>query len=228
MVDAFASVLSGITGVFGKGFFWLLIIVTMVGLAVFILWIQKRKRLRFTTFEIIDLGNDKIDMFKTKAGWFGRRSVLFGLWDVGNEKILKTKQGKVIEQFSTEDFNRIGTKPAIICMRKADDPRVLIPIQRFKLTERSKLLIGSVAAADYRDAAVNIVKEATKETQSTMDRILPFIALGAIIVFFVIAVIFASQTFNRAIDKASDLVLEAGKIVANAASNANTLPSKAP
>lgn len=214
------------------GFFWVFVVIVMLFCAWVFLFFRKRKRLRYPVGEFIDIGNHKVALFIDAhgAGWFGKKTIVFGLIDVGKEKVLKHKDGRIIDQASTEDLHDINGKRGFLVMRKHDDPKVLVPMNRFLLSEQSRKLLGAIASADFRDTANNIVDLAKEETAGKWDKLLPYLALGAIVVFFVIAVIFASQTFNKSIETAKDLLLQAGDKILDASTqvHSNTIPSGAP
>lgn len=215
-------------GFVGTGLFWFSLILGMGFLIWISLWIRKQRKLKYNLMEVIDIGNDKIAIRKGKAGWFGKRTILFGLLDVGTEKVLMHKDKRIIEQVSTEDLHDIGGSRGFIVMRKSDDPKILVPLTKFRLTERSRALIGAIAPADFRDASDNIISMAKSETLGTWDRILPYLALGAIVLFFIIAVIFASQTFNKSIDTAKDLLLKAGDKLLEASASGHAVAGGSP
>ena len=87
--------------------------------------------------------------------------------------------------------------------RKDNDPKILVPISKVKW-ENEKALF-EIAPADFRDASVNIVDTATKETQTWADKYLPYIMLGGMVIFFIVGFILASQFFNRAMDKSIEI-----------------------
>lgn len=211
MVDfGIGGISSGILGLFGSAFFWVLIFIVLFVVALIVFYVMKRKQLKYFVYEIFEVGNNKVSMIKTKAGWFGKNKMLFGLIDYGAEKQMKTAEGKIISQASTEDLHEIAGKKVFLCMRKSDDPKILVPIRHFRLTDKSQEILSSIAPSQHRDTAVDIIKEATKETTSTWATILPYLALGTIVIFFIIGVVFASQTFNHAIDKATEISAQCG------------------
>lgn len=215
------SLTVSVTKWLGTGVFWVVIIIIMLTGMYLFLFIRKRSKLRYPIIECIDIGNNKGAFFlKPKgAGWFGKRTILFGLLDIGNEKVLKHKDGRIIDQVSTEDLHDINGKRGFIVMRKHDDPKVLVPLNRFLLTPKSRVLLSAIAPADFRDTANNINEMAKEETAGKWEKIMPYVALGLIVLFFIIAVIFASQTFNKSIDTAKDLMLQAGDKLASTSSS---------
>ncbi len=103
----------------------LLVIVVFGSLA-----IRKRRKLIFKAIELTDLGAGKIGFKEYKAGWFKSKTIFFGLYDYGGEDILKLKDGRRIQNASSEDFHEIKGKRGLLIARKSDDPAILVPINR--------------------------------------------------------------------------------------------------
>jgi len=81
-----------------------------------------------------------------KAGYFGKKSYLKGLWWSG-EEVLKTSCNDTVAYFSTEDFQEVNGERGIICYRDPIRRNILFPIS--KLQMENKELIAAVAPADY-------------------------------------------------------------------------------
>jgi hypothetical protein len=191
-----------------SGLFWVVMTLLFTVGTVAILWWKKQTQLKYNCFEIIEFGNGKIGINKLKAGVFKKTSKFFGLWEQGNESFFKTNDGRRILDARTEDLFDIMGKKGFICYRKADDPKILVPISRVNF--KGKDMVMEIAPADYRDASSSIIEEAVKETNNFIEKYLPYIMLAGIVIFFVISMILASQFFNRTVDKASELLLQAG------------------
>lgn len=192
-----------------SGIFWVFMALLLTIGTFGILWWKKQTKLKYNCLELIEFGNGKMGINKLKAGVFKKTSSLFGLWESGNEVFFKTNDGRRILDARTEDLFDIYGKKGFICYRKADDPKILVPISKAEF--KNKNLVLEIAPADYRDASSSIIEEAVKETNGFMEKYLPYIMLAGIVIFFVISMILASQFFNRTVDKASALLLEAGK-----------------
>ena len=196
-----------VTGVMGSwlssGLFWLVMTI-LATIGVFaILLINKRRRLIWNCLEVISYGNGKIGVNKLRAGIFKKKKAIFGLWDYGTENVMKCEDGRIILEGTTDDLMDIMGKKGYVLRRKDDDPKILVPISKVNWEGEKALL--EIAPADFRDASVNIVDTATKETQTWADKYLPYIMLGGMVIFFIVGFILASQFFNRAMDKSLEI-----------------------
>jgi len=216
------------------GMFWVIVTLLLTCSTALILWWRKRTRLKHNVLEIISFGNGKIGVNLTTAGLFLEKSTLGGLWDYGNEFRYKTKDGRTIYGATSSDLHDVFGKKSFIVRRKDDDPKILLPITeidwkfkticncpkcnyKFRVQEDLEFPLFQIAPKEFRDASVDIIKEAHKETQGMLEKYLPYILLGGIVIFFIISMILASQFFSRTVDKSSELLLKAGQQV-----NANT------
>lgn len=208
---------SSLTGVFSgwlsSGLFWLVIGVLLTCGVLVLLYINKRRRLKWVMLEIISYGNGKIGINSLTCGIFKKKTTIFGLWDYGNENVVKCSDGRIVLEATTDDLQDIFGKKGFLVRRKDDDPKILVPINRVSWKGESALL--EIAPADFRDASVNIVDTATKETQTWADKYLPYILLGGMVIFFIVGFILASQFFNRTVDKAGEILI---KVAQNAGS----------
>jgi hypothetical protein len=223
---------SQFTGIFygwlKSGVFWVIVAVVLTCGTILILWWRKRTRLKYNIIEVVSFGNGKIGANMFKAGIFKQKETLMGLWDYGLENRFKLADGRIIWGADTSQLHDIFGKKGFIVRRKDDDPKILVPIdkviwnykavctcpycnRRFKKEDKLDAPLFEVAPGDYRQASVEIIKDAINETQGLLEKYLPYIMLGAIVVFFVISMILASQFFNRTVDKASELLLKAGQ-----------------
>lgn len=201
---AFTDDLTGVMkGWVSSGLFWavmgLLLTCGIFGL----LYVNKTRRLKWNILELISYGNGKVGVNKLKAGIFKKKAYMFGLWDYGHENVVKCNDGRIILEASTTDLMDILGKKGFIVRRKDDDPKILVPINKVKWENEAPLF--AIAPADFRDASVNIIDTATKETQTWADKYLPYIMLGGMVVFFIVGFILASQFFNRAMDKSIEI-----------------------
>lgn len=231
--------LGSITGVFygwmSSGIFWVIIAGVFTFSGLLILWWKKQTRLKYNALELISFGNGKSGFNLHKAGVFRTKQGLMGLWDYGKEFVFKLDDGRIIQNASTDHLQDLLGKKGFIVRRKDDDPKILVPVDKilwkikiqcpkcnYKFIQNSEYPLFQIAPADYRDASTRITDEATKETQGFMEKYLPYIMLGAIVLFFVISMILATQFFNRTVDKA-------GEIMQGQCSNQiNTNPATAP
>lgn len=204
-----------------SGFFWMILtIVFTLGIG-FLLWINKRRKLKYNVDELISFGNGKVGINSMRAGIFKKKTAVFGLWDYGNESVYKTNDGRTIFEATSDDLHDIRGKKGFIVRRKDDDARILVPISN--ISWRNEKAIFEIAPADFRDASVNIVNDATKETQGWAEKYLPYIMLAGIVIFFIISMILATQFFNRTVDKAGEILKQAGEN-AGAVASSTTAP----
>ena len=207
MADFGFSQLGGVFGTwFSSGLFWLVIaIILTIGVFV-LLSVNKRRRLKWNVLECLSYGNGKAGINLLTAGIFKKKTTVFGLWDYGNENCVKCADGRLILEATTDDLMDIFGEKGFIVRRKDDDPKILVPISKIRWKNEEALL--EIAPADFRDASVNIVDSATKETQTWADKYLPYIMLGGMVIFFIVGFILASQFFNRTVDKAGEILIK--------------------
>jgi len=201
---AFGGDIGGVMkGWLSSGLFWMVMAILLtVGILV-LLKVQKNRRLKWNVLEFVSYGNGKVGINKLRAGIFKKKSYLFGLWDYGHENTVKCADGRLILEASTEDLQDLMGRKGFMVRRKDDDPKILVPISKVKWENEAPLF--AIAPADFRDASVNIVDTASKETQTWADKYLPYIMLGGMVVFFIVGFILASQFFNRAMDKSIEI-----------------------
>jgi len=198
MVDI-SSIQQMIMTWFKSGIFWILIAIILFVLVFFIYASMHRKsKLKYNCLELVSFGNGKVGINLSKAGVFKTKTFL-GLIDYGFETVTKTKDGRVIEGATTKHLHDIFGKKGFLVLRKKDDPKILVPLSKVNF-ENLELLM-EIAPVDMRNASIRIVKEAEKETEGWIDKYLPYILLGGIIVFFIISMILSIQLINNAVDK---------------------------
>jgi len=186
--------LGGIGGaILGWGWTALLIFLAVgviFGFFIFGLWIARERKFSIPLIEVIGLGQGKIAIQRSKAGWIKKERVLFGLLETGGGTICICKDGKRrIHNVSSEDYHEIDGKRGLIVKRKDDDPDVLVPISRVEVKNLSLML--EIAPADYRDAAIEILNEKKKEAYGWWDENKALvISMGIFLLMFVIMIIF--------------------------------------
>ncbi len=198
---------------------WILVVFFLVFALIGGLWVRKQKKLCYPCVIVRNTGNGKVDLKMCKAGWFKTNSMLGGLWDYGMEEELRTggwrKPVDKIQGGSTVDFHEINGKRGLICRRKDDDPKVLVPLTRLEVENDS--LLATIASADLRDAAVNILKKAEKETRNRTAEIVQWVIMGGVIILALVVIIMSYQFVSRAQADSWARLIEAGKIVTGAA-----------
>lgn len=167
--------------------FWAVVGCLLLISFVIILKIKRWRKFVFPCVEVTGLGQGKVMLTSTKAGWFRSKTRFFGLWDYGGEQQLVTKDGRKIQCASSVDYHDINGKRGIVVKRKDDDPEILVPLTSFKIINPQ--LLGKIAPADYRDAAVNILEKYEKETMTWWQQNSGIIVLAGVIIFSLIALI---------------------------------------
>lgn len=205
--------LSGMTSMliswFVNPLIWLIIIGVIIFVTFGFLKIRQRKKLKYPTLEVVDLGNGKMGFYLIKSGFFGRNKFLGGLWDYG-EEVLKSDDGSTILDFSTEDFQEVNGKRGVVCYRDPIRQKILVPINN--LVVRNKELVAAIAPSSYTDTGIDIIKEAEKETRDWKDKMLQFIAFALVIVFALVSIIVIVQMVKQGQTAASDLIVKAGTV----------------
>jgi len=215
-LDSLLSV--GLTWVFWLGFLLFIFIITFGAM-----WAKKKKKFKFPTLIVNDLGDGKMGLVTTRAGWFKSNKILFGLIDRSGERRLEVKDGRIVQQGSTEDFHELNYKRGLVVCAKSDDPKILIPIKRAKI--QNKELLEQIAPADFRDASEKIMKEAEKETSKDWEKLATFIVLGLLIIGLMITVIMVIQFANNRMDKANEIYNEAIEFKKQSQQTINVEPS---
>jgi hypothetical protein len=158
--------------------------------------------------EVVDLGRGhgaiNCDL---KAGYFGKKLYLKGLWWSG-EEVVRTNLGDIIEDFSTEDFQEVNGQRGIVCFRDPLRRNVLVPINRFEV--KNKELVANIAPSDYTDTAIDIVKDAVAETSDWKDKLIQFAGWALVVVFSLVAIIVIVQMVKNGQDKTAELILNGG------------------
>jgi len=186
-----------------SGLFWMVMAILLTAGVLILLKVNKGRKLRWNALELLSYGNGKVGINKLRCGLFKKKSSIFGLWDYGHENVIKTDDGRIVLEGTTDDLMDVMGKKGFLLRRKDDDPKILVPISKVKW--ENEKAIFEIAPADFRDASVNIVDTASKETQTWADKYLPYIMLGGMVIFFIVGFILASQFFNRAMDKSIEI-----------------------
>jgi len=168
--------------------FWAIIAFVFVLVAVGFLYIKKQFSYKFPVCEVVGVGDGKVMLEYSKAGWFKKKSLFFGLIQTGGEQEMCVKRGgRKVQQVSSMDYHDINGKRGLIVKRKDDDPEVLVPLSRFEV--KNERLLSEIAPADYRDAAIDILDEKRKETLTWWDENKSTLLLAGVIIFSLISLI---------------------------------------
>ena len=209
-----------------NGIFWIAFLVIILFVLFGVLLIKKNKKFTFPTLILNDLGGGKIGVEKTKAGWFKSGKILFGLLDKTGERRLETKDKRLVQQGSTEDFQEIGHQRGLILMAKSDDPKILVPIKRLKI--ENKELLMAIAPADYRDASSKIIKEAEHETREGWEKIASIVMYGLLGIILLISIILTIQYSKSQMNAANEIYERAVAFHERALGSSSTVPGVAP
>lgn len=189
-------------------FVWFALIFVFVAATFGFLWIRKKRKLIYDCLEVVDYDNGKAGFNLIKAGWFGKKKALRRWLDYGEEQV-ETQDGDLILNFSTEDFQEVNGKRAIVCARDPVNPDILVPLSKINI--RGKAMFADIAPAEYRDAALRIIDEADRETKDMTAQIVQWVLIGGTIIFALIAIILVTQMVKNGQAEASRLITEAGQ-----------------
>lgn len=209
---------------------WFVLIFAFIAATFGFLWIRKRRKLIYDVLEVVLYKGQKAGFNLLKAGWFGKKKALKRWWDYGEEQV-ETRDGEKILNFSTEDFQEINGKRGIVVMRDPVNPDVLVPISSVSVSNGH--LLAEIAPAEYRDAALDIINDADKETKDWTKQLVQWVLLGMLIVASLVSIIVIAQMVKNGQEEASKLILEAGKTCLDNAKEicqtiASTKPGESP
>ena len=217
---------------FGSIFFWFAVaIILVVGFGI-ILMVRKKRTLKFTALELTFLKEGKVVIEWSNAGWFGKKSAFFGFFNYGRQKVMKLADGREIREFSVDDYHELRrkgkAKRCILVTSHPEDKTMVVLLSRSSLDPTTLEAIYEIAPADYRDSAVDSFNESVNELKGTMDRMMPYILLGGIVIFFIIGIIINGQLVSKAVDSATMMLADAGDTLENIAQLVSSRPSTAP
>jgi len=210
-----------LAGWLGSGIFWTLGIL-LIGFLVmfFYIYMSRRSKLKYICLELVPFGNGKVGVNRTKAGLFKRKTWFFGLIDYGAESVYKVADGRIIQNAKTSQLHDIMGKKGFVVTKKHDDPKILVPINKVRIENLEILL--EIAPADYREASTTIIQNSIKETQSNWEKIMPYVAIGIIVMLCIVSIIINQQMTNNTVNKVGNMLIEGCQ------NTANTQPSGAP
>jgi len=118
--------------------FWGIALFLVLLVTVGSLFIRKKRKLIYPAIELTDLGAGKIGFKSHRAGWFKTKTMFFGMFDYGGEDVLRLKDGRQVQDASSEDFHDIDGKRGLLVIRKSDDPAILVPVNKAGTTNNYK------------------------------------------------------------------------------------------
>jgi len=198
-----------ITGAMMSWGFWLIMAVVVFAVIFGSLYMRKKGKFLFPTIIFTDNGNGKVGIRYTRSGWFKSKKILGGLIDVSGERRIEVKDGRIVQQGSSSDFHELNFKAGLLLREKADDPKILIPISRCELTDKSRKMISEIAPADYRDACSKIISDAETESMSKWQAMAQMLVFGLVGMILFICVILTIQYSKNAMTEANAIHKEA-------------------
>ena len=189
--------------------FWLIMAVVLFAVLFGSLYVRKKGKFMFPAIIFTDNGNGKVGVRYSRAGWFKSKKVLAGLIDIGGERRLEVKDGRIVQQGSSSDFHELNFKAGLLLREKSDDPKILVPISRCELTDRSRKMISEIAPADYRDACSKIISDAEKESLSKWETIAQVLVFGFVAMVLFISIILTIQYAKNTMTEANAIHKEA-------------------
>jgi hypothetical protein len=185
---------------------WLLILIFVSGGILTILYIRKKKRLQYPIIMTTEYGK-----YNAKAGYYGIKEYLRGLWWTGRE-IMKTDEGDAVVGFTEDCFTEIDGKRGFECYR---DPRTSTVVAlKGQTVIRNREALKDIPPGNYVDEAINLLDEIDSETSDRTAKIIQFVAWALVIVFSLISIIVIVQMVKGAQKEASELILNAGGVCA--------------
>jgi len=179
---------NGMMGLLSNTLTWAIVLILIFVVGIGLLKLKQSRKFRYPCLEVVSLGQGKCSFYFSKAGWFKKNRKFFGLVEAGGEQELICKDGKrKIHNISSTDYHELNGKRCVLCKRKDDDPDILVPLNKVEIKNLG--LLASIAPADYRDAAAQILEEKKKETMSWLDKNAPMLIAMGVFIFGLIALI---------------------------------------
>jgi len=202
---------SALFGLMSTFIFWAVVLLFLVVTIIGGLWVRKKRKLVHPVIETVPLGRGKIGIRRRlKGGWFKNNKTFFGLWDYGERDIYLTSDGRQIQNLSSEDFHEIDGKMGVIAVRSPENPRILLPLNKAEIENKTILL--KIPPGDYVGAVIDVIKKSERETRDRTQEIVKYALLGLIIMIFFISIIIVSNMNAKAVDGAKEIVKEAETI----------------
>jgi hypothetical protein len=189
--------------------FWLLMAVVTVGVVFGSLYMRKKGKYKFPAFVLCDVGNGKAGVEPLRAGWFKSKKLLGGLIEVGGERRLELNDGRIVQQASTTDCHQIKGKAGFLLFEKPDDPKIVVPLHKCHLSKESQEVLWKIAPADFRDAGLNIIEDAKKESMSNWTTTAQILVFGFVGVVLFISIILTIQYAKNTMAEAQAIHKEA-------------------
>lgn len=209
--------LAGIGGNLLKtGMGWVYMIGAIVGVVVLLfimLTIKRNKKFKFITYQHVSCGNNKDDMYPTKAGWFRKKTMLGRRIELGGEYEMITTDGTKIYNVSSEDYHFVNGNKCLHVQRDGDDPEILVPIKNINIDMKSQTMMNSIAPADYRDVGVQILERKQAETNTWWDKHGAQIINTLMMLFLIIAIIIVTNWIKSETTSTREMLVEITRLV---------------
>ena len=203
--------------------FWMLLVAVIVIVAWLALWMRKRRMLDKGVLELVDKGtilfdnNGVPDWSKSSGifdfyyepkggGWFKNRTTLMGLWDYGNEKQFKLKDGTPVYDVSHNDYRTFNGNPCIVIVRCPSDPKFVVPISKFYLSKHAKEAMAEIAPVDLRNAASNSLEQVDLEMQKKWEKWAPLLTVGLVALVLIFGILLITQYGKHNIETTTTLL----------------------
>jgi len=173
--------------------FWLFLVVILVGVGFGSLYMLKKGKFKFPALIFVNNGNGKVGVQFTRAGWFKSKKLLGGLYDYSGERRIEVKDGRIVQQGSSSDFHEINFRVGLLLQEKEDDPKILVPLRKCEIDNKSRELLMQIAPADYRDACSKIISDAEKESLSKWETMAQVVVFGLVAMILFISIILTIQ-----------------------------------
>lgn len=164
------------------------------------LWWRKRRKLDKEIIEMFDLGEGIFNFNHTKGGWFKKRFTLWGLWDYGNENMFRMADMTPVLDVTHHDYRYINGRLGIVVVRDPFDPKIVVPISKFKIDQKSKSLLAEIAPADLRDASEICIDQADQEMQKNWEKWAPLLVTGFVAIVLVFSILLIAQYGKHNVD----------------------------
>jgi hypothetical protein len=192
------------SNVLGQVLFWFLLIVGIFLTFWGVLFYIKKRSLKFTAYEVINLGDGKVHLEKSKAGWMGQKTFIGNLIHVGKTKIMKMKDGRRVRDFSTEDYHQGKKGKIIIVTSDPLDRKTVIPLTKIKV--EGDEAFSFMPPIDFRDAVLDNIKQTERELKGFGEGLIQIAVIGFIIIAGLLVIYFNIRFSQQSIAEANDLV----------------------
>lgn len=197
------------SGIIGNVIFWTSLVVGLIVIFWGSLFYIKWRALKFPVFEFVLLGNGKYHIETSKAGWLGRNTLLGNFIHYGKDKRMKLKDGRIIRDFSTNDYHQSKKGKCVVVVSDPTDRKIIVPIQKIENIDQKLFL--ALPPIDFQDAVLDNVRQTEKELKGFADNIVQLAIIGIIVVASIIAIIFVIRYAQSSVKEAGELVRDSSK-----------------